>query len=135
MDVLWFSLPHKPDDPTQSMGKFEPGRIFVLIDRGDYWQCAYVIPKGTIEDIHRAGLGAFRAGVVASMPFFADRVGELTDWDRIKLLTVAVDRMPTVAPAGPLFIGDAAHAMSPIGGVGMQSRGAGCGPRRPNILW
>jgi len=134
MDVLWFSLPHKPDDPTQSMGKFEPGRIFVLIDRGDYWQCAYVIPKGTIEDIHRAGLGAFRAGVVASMPFFADRVGELTDWDRIKLLTVAVDRMPTWFRPGLLFIGDAAHAMSPIGGVGInlavQDAAAAA-----NILW
>lgn len=120
MDVLWFRLPHKPGDPTQSMGKFEPGRIFVLIDRGDYWQCAYVIPKGTIEDIRRAGLDPFRAGVVASMPFFADRVDALRDWDDIKLLTVAVDRMPTWHRAGLLFIGDAAHAMSPIGGVGIN---------------
>ena len=120
MDVLWFRLPHEPADPHQSMGKFEAGRIFVLIDRGDYWQCAYVIPKGTMEDIRRAGLEAFRQGVVASVPFFADRVGELTDWDQIKLLTVAVDRMPTWHRPGLLFIGDAAHAMSPIGGVGIN---------------
>ncbi len=120
MDVLWFRLPHRASDPAQSMGKFEAGRIFVLIDRGDYWQCAYVIPKGTIEDIHRAGIEAFRRGVVASMPFFADRVGELKDWEQIKLLTVAVDRMPTWHRPGLLFIGDAAHAMSPIGGVGVN---------------
>ena len=120
MDVLWFRLPHKASDPDQSMGKFEAGRIFVLIDRGDYWQCAYVIPKGSIEDIHRAGIEAFRRGVVASMPFFADRVGELKNWDEIKLLTVAVDRMPTWHRPGLLFIGDAAHAMSPIGGVGIN---------------
>ena len=120
MDVLWFRLPHRATDPDQSMGKFEAGRVFVLIDRGDYWQCAYVIPKGTIEDIHRAGIEAFRRGVVASMPFFADRVGELKDWQQIKLLTVAVDRMPTWHRPGLLFIGDAAHAMSPIGGVGVN---------------
>src|SRR4051812_37887470 len=120
MDVLWFRLPHKPGDADQSMGKFEAGRIFVLIDRGDYWQCAYVIPKGTIEAIHGAGLDAFRRGVVASMPLFADRIGELKDWDQIKLLTVAVDRMPTWHRPGLLFIGDAAHAMSPIGGVGIN---------------
>jgi len=120
MDVLWFQLPHTAIDPNQSMGKFEAGRIFVLIDRGDYWQCAYVIPKGTIEGIRRAGLDAFRQGVVASMPFFADRVGELESWDQIKLLTVAVDRMPAWHRPGLLFIGDAAHAMSPIGGVGIN---------------
>ena len=76
MDVLWFRLPRRPSDPDQSMGRFEAGRIFVLIDRGDYWQCAYVIPKGTIEDVRRAGLDAFRAGLAASVPMFADRVGE-----------------------------------------------------------
>jgi 2-polyprenyl-6-methoxyphenol hydroxylase-like FAD-dependent oxidoreductase len=120
MDVLWFRMPRKANDSAQSMGKFEAGRIFVLIDRGDYWQCAYVIPKGTIEDIHRAGLDAFRRGVAASMPFFSDRVGELKDWEQIKLLTVAVDRMPRWHRPGLLCIGDAAHAMSPIGGVGIN---------------
>jgi 2-polyprenyl-6-methoxyphenol hydroxylase-like FAD-dependent oxidoreductase len=120
MDVLWFPLPRSPSDSDQSMGRFEPGRIFVLIDRGDYWQCAYVIPKGSIEDVRRAGLDAFRAGLVQSMPMFADRVGELKDWDQIKLLTVAVDRMPRWHRPGLLCIGDAAHAMSPIGGVGIN---------------
>jgi len=120
MDVLWFQMPRRASDSNQSMGKFEAGHIFVLIDRGDYWQCAYVIPKGTIEDIHGAGLEAFRQGVAASMPFLADRVDELKGWDQIKLLTVAVDRMPRWHKPGLLCIGDAAHAMSPIGGVGIN---------------
>jgi 2-polyprenyl-6-methoxyphenol hydroxylase-like FAD-dependent oxidoreductase len=120
MDVLWFRLPRSPSDPDQSMGRFDAGRIFVLIDRGDYWQCAYVIPKGTIEDVRRAGLDAFRAGLARSVPQFADRVGELRDWDQIKLLTVAVDRLSAWHKPGLLCIGDAAHAMSPIGGVGIN---------------
>jgi 2-polyprenyl-6-methoxyphenol hydroxylase-like FAD-dependent oxidoreductase len=120
MDVLWFGLPHRDGDMSQSMGRFEPGRIFVLIDRGDYWQCAYVIPKGGIDEVHRAGIEAFRKGLAESVPQFADRVGELKDWDQIKLLTVAVDRLATWHKPGFLCIGDAAHAMSPIGGVGVN---------------
>jgi 2-polyprenyl-6-methoxyphenol hydroxylase-like FAD-dependent oxidoreductase len=120
MDVLWFRLPRLPSDPDQSMGRFEAGRIFVLIDRGDYWQCAYVIAKGTMDDVRRAGLEAFRAGLAQSVPMFADRVGTLQDWDEIKLLTVAVDRLATWHRPGLLCIGDAAHAMSPIGGVGIN---------------
>ena len=120
MDVLWFRLPRRPSDSDQSMGRFEAGRIFVLIDRGDYWQCAYVIAKGTIDDLRRKGLEAFRGNLAASVPVFADRVAELTDWDQIKLLTVAVDRMPRWHRPGLLCIGDAAHAMSPIGGVGVN---------------
>ena len=120
MDVLWFRLPRSPRDPDQSMGRFDAGRIFVLINRGDYWQSAYVIPKGSIEDVRRAGLAAFRAGLVQSVPQFADRVAELKDWDQIKLLTVAVDRLATWHRPGLLCIGDAAHAMSPIGGVGIN---------------
>jgi 2-polyprenyl-6-methoxyphenol hydroxylase-like FAD-dependent oxidoreductase len=120
MDVLWFRVPRSPRDPDQSMGRFEAGRIFVLIDRGDYWQCAYVIPKGSFEDVRRAGLDAFRTGLAESVPQFADRVGELKDWDQIKLLTVAVDRLATWHKPGLLCIGDAAHAMSPIGGVGIN---------------
>jgi 2-polyprenyl-6-methoxyphenol hydroxylase-like FAD-dependent oxidoreductase len=120
MDVLWFRLPHHAGDSDESMGRFEAGRILVLIDRGDYWQCAYVIPKGGIDEVHRAGLDAFRAGIAQSVPMFADRVAELKDWDQIKLLTVAVDRMPVWHKPGLLCVGDAAHAMSPIGGVGVN---------------
>jgi 2-polyprenyl-6-methoxyphenol hydroxylase-like FAD-dependent oxidoreductase len=120
MDVLWFRLSHKPGDSDQSMGRFEAGRLVVLIDRGDYWQCAYVIPKGAVERVRQAGLDAFRAGLAASVPMFADRVAELQDWDQIKLLTVAVDRLATWHRPGLLCIGDAAHAMSPIGGVGVN---------------
>jgi 2-polyprenyl-6-methoxyphenol hydroxylase-like FAD-dependent oxidoreductase len=120
MDVLWFRLPHDESDSAESMGKFEAGHIFVLIDRGDYWQCAYVIPKDGIDEVHRAGLEAFRKGLADSVPMFADRVGEIKDWDQIKLLTVAVDRMPVWHKPGLLCIGDAAHAMSPIGGVGVN---------------
>jgi len=120
MDVLWFRVPHRANDPAQSMGRFEMGRILILIDRGDYWQCAYVIPKGGIDAVHRAGLEAFRANLAAAVPAFADRLGEITDWDQVKLLTVAVDRLTTWHKAGLLCIGDAAHAMSPIGGVGVN---------------
>jgi 2-polyprenyl-6-methoxyphenol hydroxylase-like FAD-dependent oxidoreductase len=120
MDVLWFRLPHHAGDSMESMGRFEAGRILVLIDRGDYWQCAYVIPKGRIDEIRAKGLDAFRAGIAQSVPMFADRVAELKDWDQIKLLTVAVDRMPVWHKPGLLCIGDAAHAMSPIGGVGVN---------------
>jgi 2-polyprenyl-6-methoxyphenol hydroxylase-like FAD-dependent oxidoreductase len=120
MDVLWFRLPHHDGDFTESMGRFEAGRILVLIERGEYWQCAYVIPKGGIDEIRAKGLDAFRANVARSVPMFADRVDELKDWDQIKLLTVAVDRMPVWHRPGLLCIGDAAHAMSPIGGVGVN---------------
>jgi 2-polyprenyl-6-methoxyphenol hydroxylase-like FAD-dependent oxidoreductase len=120
MDVLWFRLSHKAGDSDQSMGRFEAGRLVVLIDRGDYWQCAYVIRKGAFARVREAGLGAFRAGLAASVPMFADRVVELADWDQIKLLTVAVDRLATWHRPGLLCLGDAAHAMSPIGGVGVN---------------
>ena len=120
MDVLWFRLPRHDGDSTESMGRFEAGRILVMIDRGEYWQCAYVIPKGGIDEIRAQGLDAFRANVARSVTMFADRVAELKDWDQIKLLTVAVDRMPVWHRPGLLCIGDAAHAMSPIGGVGVN---------------
>jgi 2-polyprenyl-6-methoxyphenol hydroxylase-like FAD-dependent oxidoreductase len=120
MDVLWFRLPKKPQDPDESMGRFQSGRIVVLIDRGDYWQCAFLIPKGSIEETKRAGLPAFRQTVAQVMPVFADRVDDLKDWDQVKLLTVAVDRLERWHRPGLLCIGDAAHAMSPIGGVGVN---------------
>jgi 2-polyprenyl-6-methoxyphenol hydroxylase-like FAD-dependent oxidoreductase len=120
IDVLWFRLHKKTDDPDQSMGRFDAGRIVVLLDRGDYWQCAFVIPKGSIEEIKRAGLPGFRQTVAQVVPLFADRIDELKDWDQIELLTVKVDRLERWHQPGLLCIGDAAHAMSPIGGVGVN---------------
>ena len=120
MDVLWFHMPKKPGDPAQTMGRFDAGRLVVLLDRGDYWQCAFLIPKGSIEEIKRAGLPAFRQNVAQTVPVFADRVDDLKDWDQIKLLTVAVNRLARWRRPGLLCIGDAAHAMSPIGGVGVN---------------
>jgi 2-polyprenyl-6-methoxyphenol hydroxylase-like FAD-dependent oxidoreductase len=120
MDVLWFRMRRKPDDRAETMGLFEAGRIFIMINRGDYWQCAYVIPKDSFAEVRRAGLAQFCAQLVRSVPLFADRVGELASWDQIKLLTVAVDRLTRWHRRGLLCIGDAAHAMSPIGGVGIN---------------
>jgi 2-polyprenyl-6-methoxyphenol hydroxylase-like FAD-dependent oxidoreductase len=120
MDVLWFSLSKKSSDPSQTMGRFDAGRIVVMIDRGNYWQCAFVIRKGAIEETKRAGLPALRQTIVQIAPVFADRVDELKDWDQIKLLTVAVNRVRRWHRPGLLCIGDAAHAMSPIGGVGVN---------------
>jgi 2-polyprenyl-6-methoxyphenol hydroxylase-like FAD-dependent oxidoreductase len=102
------------------MGAFLPGRIFVMINRDDYWQCAYVIPKGSIDEVHRQGLENFRSVIGDAMPLFRDRIGEIKDWDQVKLLTVAVDRLKRWHRDGLLCIGDAAHAMSPVGGVGIN---------------
>ena len=120
MDVLWFRLRKEASDPGESMGRFTAGHIVVLINRGDYWQCAFVIPKGGFEETRRAGLPAFRNEVARLVPIFADRVDELADWEQIKLLTVAVNRLDQWHRPGLLCIGDAAHAMSPIGGVGIN---------------
>jgi len=120
MDVLWFGLPRRPGDPGETMGRFGAARIFIMLNRGDYWQCGFVIRKGSIDEVHARGLDAFRDAVAKAAPFTADRVGELREWDQVKLLTVAVDRMPRWYRGGLLFIGDAAHAMSPIAGVGVN---------------
>jgi len=120
MDVLWFRLTRRPGDPDDTMGIFLSGRIFVMINRGDYWQCAYVIPKGSVEEVRRKGLERFRAGIEQAEPLFKGRAGEIADWDQVKLLTVAVDRLKRWHREGLLCIGDAAHAMSPIGGVGIN---------------
>jgi len=120
IDVLWMRLSRRAGDPAQAFGRVEAGLIFVMFDRGEYWQCAYVIRKGGIEEVKRNGLPAFRDSISAIAPFLAGRVGELGSWDDIKLLTVSVDRLQTWHRTGLLCIGDAAHAMSPIGGVGIN---------------
>jgi 2-polyprenyl-6-methoxyphenol hydroxylase-like FAD-dependent oxidoreductase len=120
MDVLWFRLSRHPSDSADTFGHVEAGKMMVMLDRGDYWQCAYVIPKGGIERVKTKGLEAFRGAVVQMSPFLADRVGELKSWDDIKLLSVTVDRLQKWWRPGLICIGDAAHAMSPIGGVGIN---------------
>jgi 2-polyprenyl-6-methoxyphenol hydroxylase-like FAD-dependent oxidoreductase len=120
MDVLWMRLPRRPDDKYETLGRIDAGHVFVMLNRGDYWQCAYVIRKGGADAIRREGLPAFRAAIAKLAPFLGDRVNELRSWDDVKLLTVAVDRLKQWYCPGLLCIGDAAHAMSPIGGVGVN---------------
>ena len=120
MDVLWFRLTHKPTDKAETMGRFDRGSILVMLDRGDYWQCAYVIAKGSAETLKAAGIEKFRAKIAGLMPFLADRVHELATIDDLKLLTVGVERLEKWWRPGLICIGDAAHTMSPIGGVGVN---------------
>jgi 2-polyprenyl-6-methoxyphenol hydroxylase-like FAD-dependent oxidoreductase len=120
IDVLWMRLSKKPGDPGQTLGRINYGRMLVTLERGDYWQCAFVIRKGGFDAIRERGLASFRGEIVRIAPFLGDRVGELREWDDIKLLTVAVDRLERWWRPGLLCIGDCAHAMSPIGGVGIN---------------
>ena len=120
IDVLWFRISRRQDDTTETNGHIEAGAMMVMLNRGDYWQCAYVIPKGGIDAIKREGLPAFRERVVALSPFLRERVGELKSFDDVKLLTVEIDRLKCWHQPGLLCIGDAAHAMSPVGGVGIN---------------
>jgi 2-polyprenyl-6-methoxyphenol hydroxylase-like FAD-dependent oxidoreductase len=120
MDVLWFRLSRRANDPGDPVGRFDAGRIFIMLNRGDYWQCGFVIPKGSRDQLQGRGLPAFHDAVAQLAPFMADRVGELHDWEPIKLLTVQVDRLRQWYRPGLLCIGDAAHAMSPVGGVGIN---------------
>ena len=120
MDVLWFRLSRRPADPQNTMGRFDPGRIFVLINRDTHWQCAFVIPKGSFERMRAGAIESFRETVAAEAPWAGDRVRELASWDDVKLLTVRVDRLERWYRPGLLCIGDAAHAMSPVGGVGIN---------------
>jgi 2-polyprenyl-6-methoxyphenol hydroxylase-like FAD-dependent oxidoreductase len=120
MDVLWMRLSKRPEDGTQLLGRILPGRLFVMIDRGDYWQCAYVIPKGGFEAVRSKGLDAFRNSLIEINPALAGRVQEIASWDDVKLLTVTIDRLKRWYRDGLLCIGDAAHAMSPVGGIGIN---------------
>jgi 2-polyprenyl-6-methoxyphenol hydroxylase-like FAD-dependent oxidoreductase len=120
IDVLWMRLPRQADDPAQTFGRIDAGRIMVMLNRGDYWQCAFVIRKGGYQEIRERGLTAFREEIARLAPYLRNRVHSLRDWDDIKLLTVAVDRLRHWQLLGLLCIGDAAHAMSPIGGVGVN---------------
>ena len=120
MDVLWMGIPRQPTDPSQLLGRIDYGQVFVLIDRGDYWQAGLVVRKGAYDEIRQRGLPALRDDIVRLAPFLKDRVSALKTWDDIKLLTVQVDRLKQWYRDGCLCIGDAAHAMSPVGGVGIN---------------
>ncbi len=120
IDVLWFRLSKRVGDPEHVLGHLGINKMVVTIDRTDYWQCAFVIAKGGVDQIHRAGIETFRTDVAEGVPFLADRIEELKSFKDVKLLSVSVDRLTTWSKPGLLCIGDAAHAMSPVGGVGIN---------------
>jgi 2-polyprenyl-6-methoxyphenol hydroxylase-like FAD-dependent oxidoreductase len=120
IDVLWFRISRNPTDPPQVLGNVNYGKVLILIDRSDYFQAAFIIPKGSYDDVKMRGIDAFRAGVRQIAPWLGDRVNELHDWEQIKILTVQINRLRRWHRPGLLCIGDAAHAMSPAGGVGIN---------------
>jgi 2-polyprenyl-6-methoxyphenol hydroxylase-like FAD-dependent oxidoreductase len=120
MDVLWMRISRHPSDPGQTLGHVEAGRLLVMINREEYWQCGFVIPKGAADEIRKRGIEQFRDRIASLAPFLRGRVGELRDWYDVSLLTVKVDRLRHWSRPGLLCIGDAAHAMSPVGGVGIN---------------
>jgi 2-polyprenyl-6-methoxyphenol hydroxylase-like FAD-dependent oxidoreductase len=120
IDVLWMRISKKQGDPKQTFGFFQHGRLLVLLDRDDYWQCGFVIAKGQFDEIKTRGLKQFQDDIVGFAGFLRDRVTELDDWSKIKLLTVQVNRLRDWCCEGLLCIGDSAHAMSPAGGVGIN---------------
>jgi 2-polyprenyl-6-methoxyphenol hydroxylase-like FAD-dependent oxidoreductase len=120
MDVMWMRISRRASDPGQTLGHFDRGKILVMINRESYWQCAFVIPKGEADRIKQRGLPAFREDIAELAPFLRERMEELADWKDVSLLTVAIDRLAQWSRPGLLCIGDAAHAMSPIGGVGIN---------------
>jgi len=114
------SISRRPSDPPQTLGRIDAGQFLVMLDRGDYWQCAFVIRKGSFAEIRQRGIEAFQADLARLVPYLGDRVREIGDWKKISLLSVAVDRLRIWYCPGLLCIGDSAHAMSPIGGVGIN---------------
>lgn len=120
IDVLWMRISRKVSDPPQSFGNIAPGGFLVTIDRGDYYQCAFVIHKGGYDEVRARGLEQLREKIVSLAPFLGDRIGELQSWDQISMLSVSVDRLKRWYAPGLLCIGDAAHAMSPVGGIGIN---------------
>jgi 2-polyprenyl-6-methoxyphenol hydroxylase-like FAD-dependent oxidoreductase len=120
IDVLWFRLSRRNGDPANTFGYAGGGRFMAVINRGEYWQIAYAIRKGEYEGVREAGLAAFRKSVGEAIPEFADRTGELRDWEAVKLLSVQANRLRRWHRPGLLCIGDTAHAMSPVGGVGIN---------------
>jgi len=120
IDVLWTRLSKRDGDPKQSLGFFQGGKLLVLLDRDDYFQVGFIIPKGAFDAVRQRGFPAFHADIVGIAPFLQDRITELDDWSKIKLLTVQINRLRHWAREGLLCIGDSAHAMSPAGGVGIN---------------
>lgn len=120
IDVLWFRISRKPDDPEQVLGNVNYGKALILIDRADYFQAGLIIEKGSYERIKARGLDALRSDIRQIAPYLGERLNELQDWEQIKILTVQINRLKKWFRPGLLFIGDAAHAMSPVGGVGIN---------------
>jgi 2-polyprenyl-6-methoxyphenol hydroxylase-like FAD-dependent oxidoreductase len=120
MDVLWMRISRLPSERGQTFGHVEAGRFFIMINREDYWQCAFIVPKGSVDEIRQRGVAQFREQIAGMEPSLRDRVSELQDWQDVNLLTVKVDRLRQWSRPGLLCIGDAAHAMSPVGGVGIN---------------
>jgi 2-polyprenyl-6-methoxyphenol hydroxylase-like FAD-dependent oxidoreductase len=120
IDVLWFRVPRRAGDPEQVLGNINYGKALILINRGDYFQAGLIIPKGSFEQMKQRGLSRFRETVALIAPYLRDRVGELDSWDQVNLLTVQINRLRKWHLPGLLCIGDAAHAMSPAGGVGIN---------------
>jgi 2-polyprenyl-6-methoxyphenol hydroxylase-like FAD-dependent oxidoreductase len=120
IDVLWLRMSRRESDPHIALGRFDRGRILIMLHRGEFWQCGFVIPKGEFDKIQSQGIEAFRNQIATIAPIMTDRVAELRSWDDVKLLTVGVERLRKWCRPGLLCIGDAAHTMSPVGGVGIN---------------
>src|SRR6202011_2892249 len=120
MDVLWFRLPRQSSDPEETIGRIGVGHIFIMINRGNEWQLGFVIPKGSHEQVREQGMPAFRESVGKRAPFLGERLGGLREWKDSKLHTVQADRLQQWHRPGLLCIGDTAHAMSPVGGIGIN---------------